>query len=207
MPKKQDGRKNPEYTLTIKQEAFARFYIETQDDGLAYDRAYLPVSSDPKSYNKKGRAVRENPKVAKRIRELQDEAAIRAGITATRIINKTWAILEKAEAKGQFMAALKGLDQLSRIMSLYKDSIEITGKLSIDQVAQQIHRRAIDEGITEGEFLELDNERSDASETHEESHEAGLLPEELSGSEKGLPKTDRDDASNTRERKDSGLRV
>lgn len=190
MPKKQDGRKNPEYTLTIKQEAFARFYIETQDDGLAYDRAYLPVSSDPKFYNKKGRAVRENPKVAKRIRALQDEAAFRAGITATRIINKTWAIIEKAENKGQFIAALKGLDQLSKTMGMYKDVLEITGKLSIDQVAQQIHQRAIEQGITEGEFLELDDERPATPEAHEESHESGILPEELSGDEKGLPQTD-----------------
>ena len=197
MPAKQDGRKNPKQECTIKQKAFARFYIETQDDGLAYDRAYLPVSSDPKSYNKKGRAVRQNPKVAAYIRELQDEAAVRAGITATKIINKTWAIVEKAEGKGQFMAALRGLDQLSRALGMYVERHEITGKLSIDQIAQEIHQRAITEGVTEGEFLELDDERPTPV-SHEEPPEAGILSEELSGDEEGLPQTDRDDGGDSR---------
>lgn len=185
--------------LSIKQEAYARFYVELQDDGLAYDRAYLPLTSDPASYNKKGKAIRNNPKVAKRIRELQDDAAMRAGITATAIINKTWKIIQKAEDKNQYAAALKGLDQLSRTLGMYKDSIEITGKLSVDQIAQEIHHRAITEGWdVEGEFYDITDEGSTEG-SHEELAEPELLHGELSGGEEDIPEADRDDAGNTGE--------
>lgn len=78
--------------LTLKQESFARFYIETGCASEAYRRAYNAKGMQPEAIHVEACETLKNPKVSLRVAELQAELAERHNVTADRIIVELAAI-------------------------------------------------------------------------------------------------------------------
>ena len=80
-------KKKPD-TLTPKQEAFARAYLETASASAAYRKAYdASGMQDPSIYVEASKLM-ANPKLALRIAELQEATAKRHNVTVDRIIRE-----------------------------------------------------------------------------------------------------------------------
>lgn len=74
--------------LTPKQEAFARFYIETGNASEAYRKAYDAAGMKDETIHVKASELLKNGKVAVRLAELQEEVARRHNVTVDRIVGE-----------------------------------------------------------------------------------------------------------------------
>lgn len=74
--------------LTIKQERFARAYIETGNASEAYRRAYEPKKMSDEAVAVEACRLLKSPKVALMVEQLQQAAAKRNEITVDRIVRE-----------------------------------------------------------------------------------------------------------------------
>lgn len=75
--------------LTVKQEAFARAYIETGGNASeAYRRSYSAGKMKPETVNREAHTLLENPKVATRITTMQAAAQKRHEVTIDRVVGE-----------------------------------------------------------------------------------------------------------------------
>ncbi|MEI7502743.1 MAG: terminase small subunit [Paludibacter sp.] len=79
--------------LTIKQENFCNYYIESGNASDAYRRAYDCEKSTEKSINELSSALLNNIKVASRVNELKLNLQEKSDITKDRILNELRAIV------------------------------------------------------------------------------------------------------------------
>lgn len=81
-------RKAQKEGLTLKQEAFARAYVETTSASAAYRKAYNASGMQDGSIYVEASKLLANPKVALRVAELQAAAAKRHDITMDKIVRE-----------------------------------------------------------------------------------------------------------------------
>lgn len=78
--------------LTIKQENFCNYYIETGNASEAYRRAYSAEKMKDETVNRVAFDLLNNPKIAARIKELQAELKAASDITKERVLEELSAI-------------------------------------------------------------------------------------------------------------------
>lgn len=78
--------------LTLKQENFCNFYIETGNASEAYRRAYAAEKMKDETINRVAFDLLNNPKIAARIKELQGELKAISDITKERVLEELSAI-------------------------------------------------------------------------------------------------------------------
>lgn len=74
--------------LTIKQENFCNYYIESGNASDAYRRAYLCEKMRDKQVWEESCKLLSNPNVAQRVKELQEEQKNKSDITKERILQE-----------------------------------------------------------------------------------------------------------------------
>lgn len=79
--------------LTIKQENFCNFYIETGNASEAYRRSYDSENMSDDSINRKAAELLSNGKITARVKELQGELKNTSDITKNRILHELECIL------------------------------------------------------------------------------------------------------------------
>lgn len=80
--------------LTIKQEAFCNYYIETGNASEAYRRAFCCKKMKDKTINENACRLLVNSKVAARVKELQDELKKVSDLSKERILSELKCILD-----------------------------------------------------------------------------------------------------------------
>lgn len=80
--------------LTLKQEAFCNYYIETGNASEAYRRAFCCAKMKPAVVNVKAVELLSNGKVSVRVKELQDELKKKSDLSKERILNELKCILD-----------------------------------------------------------------------------------------------------------------
>lgn len=78
--------------LTLKQENFCNFYIETGNASEAYRRAYAAEKMKDESINRKAKELMDNGNITARIKELQGELKAISDITKERVLEELSAI-------------------------------------------------------------------------------------------------------------------
>ena len=122
-------------TLTSKQEAFARFFVETGNASEAYRRAYqVSAGIKPETVHKRASELLANGEVTGRVSQLQGKAAKRAEITVQSLADE----LEEARAIGK-----------AKLFGLGSENRRVTGTIPVVQVtAKQLEALSDDELAT-----------------------------------------------------------
>ncbi|ELY2490266.1 terminase small subunit [Cronobacter sakazakii] len=116
--------------LTIKQEAFCQAYIETGNASEAYRTAYAADKMKPEAVHVQASNLKDNPKIALRLKELQGEIMQRHNVT----IDSLLAELEEARQKAlsaetpQSSAAVAATMGKAKLTGLDKQVVELTGQ-------------------------------------------------------------------------------
>ena len=80
--------KEKEYKLTIKQEAFARAYVETGNASEAYRRAYNAENMQIDTVKKRASELLSRGDIKGTVQKLKDEIASRHEITVDSLVNE-----------------------------------------------------------------------------------------------------------------------
>lgn len=114
--------------LTIKQEAFCQAYIETGNASEAYRTAYAADKMKSEAIHVQASKLQDNPKIALRINELQDEIKQRHNVTVDSLL----AELEEARQKAlsaetpQSSAAVAATMGKAKLVGLDKQIVDHT---------------------------------------------------------------------------------
>ena len=101
--------------LTLKQEAFARAYVETGNASEAYRRAYDAKNMKPEVIAVKASELLKNGKVAVKVGQLRAQLAERHGITVdtiTEMLKKDRNLAHEIQQPGAAVSASMGLAKL-----------------------------------------------------------------------------------------------
>ncbi len=107
-----------EKKLTPKQEAFARFYVETGNASEAYRRAYDAENMSPETIKVKASQLLAQDNVAVTVRAIQGEAAQRHDITLDKLTFMAMEAYQQAKDDGSAKGAdamVKAVAQISRM--------------------------------------------------------------------------------------------
>ena len=119
--------KEKELKLTIKQEAFARAYVETGNASEAYRRAYDAARMKPEVIAVKASELMANGKVAVSVQALRDQALKRHAVTVDSLVNE----LEEARLAAltaespQSAAAVSATMGKAKLMGLDKQIFDL----------------------------------------------------------------------------------
>lgn len=121
-------------SLTPKQEAFAKAYLETGSGAAAYRRAYNAGNMSNNAIYVAASVLLDNPKVSLRLAELQQMSAKRHNITIDSLTEMTLKAFEEAQrvapttGQMQTTAMIKAAEFLGKLHGLVVDKSEVTGK-------------------------------------------------------------------------------
>lgn len=112
----------PQRPLTPKQELFC----QAMATGVTLREAQLAAgyAADPAI----GSRMRDNPRIAARIKELQDEGAAKVGVTQETIAAELEEARQLAIREGQASAAVAASMGKAKLFGLLIDKSEVTGK-------------------------------------------------------------------------------
>ena len=119
--------KEKEYKLTIKQEAFARAYVETGNASEAYRRAYNAENMKQESIAVRACQLLAHCKVSVMVQQLKDQAAERHAVTVDSLVNE----LEEARIAAltaespQSAAAVSATMGKAKLMGLDKQILDL----------------------------------------------------------------------------------
>jgi len=114
-------------TLTPKQEAFAKAFVETGNASEAYRRAYQATGMKEATVNREAKALTDHPKIATRLAELQKRAQKRHDITIDTLTDMLKEDRELARNLEQTSAAVSAVMGLAKIHGLILDKAQISG--------------------------------------------------------------------------------
>jgi phage terminase small subunit len=124
-----DAPERAERPLTVKQEAFARAYIENNGNASeAYRQAYTAENMTAKTVWEAACRTLATRKVSARIDELRAEIALRNNVTADDIVRELEEARKLAAEKGQATAMVAATMGKAKISGLLVDRAELTGK-------------------------------------------------------------------------------
>lgn len=114
-------------TLTPKQEAFSKAYLETGNASEAYRRAYDADGMKENAIHVNASKLLKNTKVALRVGELQKRTQKRHEITVDTITEMLKADRQLARENGQTSAAVTAAMGLAKLHGLILDKAQISG--------------------------------------------------------------------------------
>lgn len=119
--------KEKEYKLTIKQEAFARAYVETGNASEAYRRAYNAENMQQITVTKRASELLARGDIAGMVQQLKDKATERHAVTVDSLVNE----LEEARLAAltaespQSAAAVSATMGKAKLMGLDKQIFDL----------------------------------------------------------------------------------
>jgi phage terminase small subunit len=117
-------------SLTVKQQAFTRVYVETGNASEAYRTAYVvKPNTKPETIWQESSRLLANPKVSARVKELQAEAKLLTMVTVESLTNELEEArrLAMADEKGA-SAAVAAVMGKAKLHGLLVEKNEHTGK-------------------------------------------------------------------------------
>lgn len=109
--------------LTIKQERFAREYVNNGGNGhAAYQHAYDAENMKAHTIDDEASRLTLNPDVAPRIQELVDEQYTVAEITHDHIVSFLKSNGDEARAAGKYSAAARSYELLGKAAGMFQDA-------------------------------------------------------------------------------------
>lgn len=131
-------------TLTPKQEAFAKAYVETGNASAAYRTAYGADGWTENALNVQASKMLKHPKIVLRLSELQRRAQERHDITIDTITEMLKADRELARERGQCSAAVNAAMGLAKLHGLIVDKTEHSGGMTMthEQRLDELERKA-----------------------------------------------------------------
>jgi phage terminase small subunit len=119
-------------TLTSKQEAFARFFVETGNASEAYRRAYqVSEGIKPETVHKRASELLANGEVTGRVSQLQGKAAKRAEITVQSLADELEEARAIALAEKQSSAAVSATMGKAKLFGLGVENRRMSGTIQI----------------------------------------------------------------------------
>lgn len=128
-------------SLTPKQEAFCRFYVELGNASEAYRRAYEPKRMSDNAVHVEACKLLANPKLALAIDELKAQHAERHKVTVDDIAKMLLADREFARQEGKPAACVSATMGLAKLYGYLIEKRELTGADGKDLIPE----RTIDE--------------------------------------------------------------
>ena len=123
--------------LTVKQDKFARKYIECSCASEAYRHAYDTKRMKPETIWSRACEVLKNSKVAARVNQLQEQAQQRHEITFDRMIQMFIEDREQAKQLNQTSAAISADNAIAKMLGFMTEKSEV----KIEQTVEVMHRQ------------------------------------------------------------------
>ncbi|MCH6203860.1 terminase small subunit [Brucella ciceri] len=140
-------------SLTPKQEAFARAYVETGNASEAYRRAYnVGEKTKPETVWRKASEVLADGKVTARVHELQGKAAQKVAVTVESLATELEEARQIAITEKQSSAAVSATMGKAKLFGLGTENRKISGTLQVITIsAKQL------EALTDDELAALES--------------------------------------------------
>ena len=123
-------KKGSERMLTAKQEAFVQNIIQGMSQSEAYRSAYSTKNMSDNAIYREASLLVENPKVAQRLKELREELASPAIMTAQKRLEwLTGVISSKNESTGD---KLRAVDIMNKMQGEYVQKVEAEVKNAVN---------------------------------------------------------------------------
>lgn len=100
--------------LTPKQEAFVLIFLETGNASEAYRRSYDCSNMKEASINREAKALTDNPKIASRLRVLQERSAAKVTLTRAWVLERLMRNADKALEMDDVNGSNKALELLGK---------------------------------------------------------------------------------------------
>lgn len=114
-------------TLTPKQEAFAKAYVETGNASEAYRQAYAPKKMSESAIKVEASRLLKHPNVALTLEQIQAEARDRHGITVDTIVDMLLEDRKMAHTNRQAGSAVAASMGLAKICGYLVDKKQVSG--------------------------------------------------------------------------------
>ncbi len=118
-------------SLTPKQEKFCQKYIELGDATKAYYASYDAKGSKPITANRAAKALLDNPKIATRVREIQDFHFKRHVVTVDTITQELDESRKLATADKQHSAAITASIGKAKLHGLITDQAKVVADVGL----------------------------------------------------------------------------
>jgi phage terminase small subunit len=128
--------------LTSKQESFAKAYVELGSGSEAYRQAYDAAKMKSETIHETSSRLLKNPKVAARIKQLQEVHAIRHNITIDSLTEQLFESYEGARKLGQYSAAVAATMSIAKLHGFLRDKVDVKCELTLEQIVMGSYKLA-----------------------------------------------------------------
>lgn len=134
--------------LTPKQEKFAQGIASGLSQADAYRASYDCDNSSDGCIYTEASLLMDNPNISQRIEHLQKPIAERVGRTLEQHIARLEELARGAEGVEQFSAAMKGEENIGKVLGYYVNKTEVSGSLTLEQMTDEDLDKKIAEKLT-----------------------------------------------------------
>mgnify|MGYP003587417918 CR=1 FL=1 len=117
--------------LTPKQEAFCLAYVETGNASEAYRRSYNAEKMKAETVNRTAKELLDNPKIAARVKELQESHQRRHNVTVDSLLAELEEARLMALQEAQPSAAISATMGKAKIVGVDVQKVEHSGGVSM----------------------------------------------------------------------------
>ena len=111
--------------VTVKQQAFARAYVESGNASEAYRRAYNSQRMSANAVRVEAHRVLKRPNVALMVSQLQEEAAEHFELTHDGVVRMLLADRDTARELGQMASAVRADELIGKNLGMFKERVEV----------------------------------------------------------------------------------
>ena len=117
--------------VTVKQQAFAKSYVETGNASEAYRVAYNVDRMSANAVPVEAHRVLKRPNVALMVSQLQEEAAERFELTHDGVIRMLLADRDTARELGQMASAVRADELIGKNLGMFKERAEVHTRIEV----------------------------------------------------------------------------
>jgi len=118
--------------LTPKQEAFCQAYIETGNASEAYRSSYNASNMKPETVNRTAKELLDNPKIAARIKQLQESHQKRHNVTVDSLLAELEEARQLALQEMQAAPAISATMGKAKIVGVDVQKVEHSGGVTMN---------------------------------------------------------------------------
>lgn len=126
--------------LTLKQEGFAKTYVETGNASEAYRQNYNAGNMKPETIHVKACELLANGKVSARVAQLQQSLVKRHEVTVDSLIAELEEARQLAKAEGQSGGAVQASMGKAKLCGLLveRQRVDVTGNHTVNHVSEPV---------------------------------------------------------------------
>jgi len=128
--------------LTIKQERFARAYVESGNATAAYRQAYKAVAMSDGAIRKEASRLLHHPAIIAEVTRLKRDVAVRNEIDVDEVTQKLRDAYDKAMANDQSSAAVMAAMGLAKLGGLLGEPVQEEPQPTLEETKQRIRETA-----------------------------------------------------------------